>query len=346
MKRIAFLLSLTILVFGCDPKKAEPEAPKETSKEAPKEEKEKTKLTFAFQPQENPEGLMPNAEKLKTFVEKETGYEVEIFVPTTYASVVEAMRSNNADVAYFSAWPYLKAHMMANAELLLVEERNGQPFYYSHWYVAKDSKIKELKDLKGKKIAFTSPTSTSGYLFPMAELVKAKIVDPNTEGKLDMNAQFAGGYESALKTLANGKVDAAAASDYALARYLSEEEQKKIRVLHKQGPVPTHLIAVNGDLDKEIKDTLKKALLKLNEAENTDLLKSVYGAEKLIERSHFEHTQDLEKAQQLIGHDYQLPAKKKAAPKEGAASTPTKKTPDKAPTKKAEPKKTATSGSK
>ena len=337
MNKFVLLCAMLTMTLGCDPKDQAKETPKEEPKEQPKEApKEKIKITMAFQPQENPEGLMPNAKKLEEFIESKTDFDVEIFVPTTYAAVVEAMRSKNADVAYLSAWPYLKAHVMADADLLLVEERNGQPFYYSQFYVLKDSKIKTLKDVKGKTIAFTSPTSTSGYLFPMAELVKEKVFDPKDDDpKSVKNFQFAGGYEAALKTMVNGKVDVAAASDYAFERYLTPEEQAKVRVLHKQGPVPTHGIAVRADMPMEQKEALKNALLELNKEENKELLKSVYGAEKLVPRSHYDHTKDLEAAEKLIGHEYPMPPRKaKQAPIDKPIPTGSK----------VEPKKPATSG--
>ena len=264
-------------------------------------------LIFAFQPQENPEGLELNTQKLADFMEKETGIPSKIFVPTSYAAVVEALRNDNAHVAYFSGWPYLIAYNTAEVELLVAEERDGQPFYYSQWYVAADSPIKTLADLKGKAVAFTSETSTSGYLFPLAKVIEEGHLGTGQDPKEFFGeVLFAGGYEAALKSLANGKVEAAAASDYAPARYLSQEEQQKIRVLTKQGPAPTHGIAIKTALPQAVKDKVKAALLKLNEPEHQELLKSIYGAEKLVPRTHDEHVSSLDKAQKLVGADYPM----------------------------------------
>ena len=263
-----------------------------------------TKLTFAFQPQENPEGLQLDTEQFGEFIAAQTGYEIDIFLPTNYSAVVEALRGGHADVAYFSGLPYMMAHQMAGAELLVVEERNGNPYYYSQWYALEDSDIEELADLEGRSVAFTSHTSTSGYLFPMAEAIDQGLIAEGGEAE-DFFGQviFAGGYEQALRALVNGQVEGAAASDYALQLYLSDEEREKIRVITEQGPVPTHGLAIRGDLPEEVKDAVRNALLTLNEDEHSDLLQSVYGARKLVEQNHDDHVQALDHAYRIVGFD-------------------------------------------
>jgi phosphonate transport system substrate-binding protein len=264
-------------------------------------------LTFAFQPQENPDGLQLDVERFAEFVGERTNHDVEVFLPTNYASVVEALRSGNADVAYFSGLPYLHAHEKAGAQLLVVEERDGNPYYYSQWYALADSDIEELSDLEGRSIAFTSPSSTSGFLFPLAEVIDQGLLarggDPQS---FFDNVLYAGGYQQALMALVNGRVEAAAASDYALQTYLSEEEQAKLKVIARQGPVPTHGLAIHPDIDAELKEAIRDALLELNEEEHRELLTSVYGAEKLVVQDHDEHVSALRHAYELVDLDSTL----------------------------------------
>jgi phosphonate transport system substrate-binding protein len=304
---LACLLAATLLVAGCEESKdvdeSGEEAVEETDEQA-EDESAVTELVYAFQPQANPDAIAPNADKLAEYLSEQTELDSKVYLPTNYAGVVEALRSENADVAYFSGWPYLVAHKEANVELLVVEERDGQPFYHSQWYVKKGSGIESLADLEGKSIAFTSPTSTSGYLFPLAKVIEEGFVEKGGDPKSFFGQViYAGGYEQALRALAEGKVDAAAASDYAPERYLDEEARSSLEVLSKQGPVPTHGIAIRADLPDDVKDKVREALLSLNEAENKELLSSVYGAEKLVVRTHEEHAAALEKSLELVGDD-------------------------------------------
>ncbi len=51
---------------------------------------------------------------------------------------------------------------------------------------------------------------------------------------------------------------------------------------------------------------IQEALLSLNEPENKELLKSVYGAEKLVARTHEEHVAPLQKALDLVGSEQKV----------------------------------------
>jgi phosphonate transport system substrate-binding protein len=267
-------------------------------------------LIVAFQPQENPEKLQLNAQALTEFLATELRQPVKIYLPTDYAAVVEALRGGHAHVAYCSAWPYMLAHHLAGAEVILAEERDGRTFYFSQWYARADGSVASLAEAKGKRAAFTAPSSTSGYLFPYAKLVDEQLLAAKADPKTFFSqVLFAGGYEQALKALVNGQVDVAAASDYALTRYLSAEQQAQVKVIAKQGPVPTHCLAVKNTLSKELTGKIRDALLKLNTPEHKDLLKSVYGAQKLVAVTHAEHTGALTKALEQTGLDY--PLKKK-----------------------------------
>ncbi len=268
-------------------------------------------LILAFQPQENPEKLQLNAEAMAKFVGGEIGMPTKIFLPTDYAAVVEALRADHAHVAYFSAWPYLLAHNLAGVDVILAEERGGKTGYTSRWYTLEGSGITKLADARGKKAAFTSPTSTSGYVFPYAKLIQEGLLPEKGDPKTFFSqVLFAGGYEQALKALLNGQVDIAAASDYALPRFLTPDEQKRVKIVSEQGPVPTHCIAVKGNLSIELRDKIKAAFLKLKAPEHKDLLKTLYGAEKLAEVKHAHHVGPMAAALRVTGLQFDLSKKK------------------------------------
>ena len=108
---------------------------------------------------------------------------------------------------------------------------------------------------------------------------------------------YAGGYDKALLSVVNGQADAAAMSDYVIEGkkadiYCSAEVRNQVRILKRFSGVPTHLIAANGSLSKELITKIKKALMSLS-TDKPELLSSVYGAAELVEanESHIQTTQ-------------------------------------------------------
>ncbi|HWG91210.1 MAG TPA: PhnD/SsuA/transferrin family substrate-binding protein, partial [Candidatus Thermoplasmatota archaeon] len=128
-----------------------------------------SKIVIAIQPTQD-KAKLDNATLLEQFLENRTGVDVEIFTPKDNAAVIEAIRGRHADVAFMGALPAALAVTKGNGELALAEMRaviiNGSntvaPYYYSNYVVLKDSEYQNFSELRGKKVAYTSSTSTSG----------------------------------------------------------------------------------------------------------------------------------------------------------------------------------------
>lgn len=295
--------ALLVAAPGCDSEGNGGDEPQSTADESSGDDGP-DEVVFAFQPQENPEGLRPDANRLAEFMTERIGAKAKVFLPTSYAAVVEALRAGNADVAYFGGWPYLIASRKADVDLLVVEERYDNPYYHSEWYVDADSDIESVADLEGRNVAFISPTSASGYLFPWAKVIEETSMQKGDDPKSFFSeVVFAGGYQQALQSLVHDRVDAAAASEYALELYVDDDERENIRILSRQGPVPTHGVAVRSTLPDKTKSAIREAFLDLNSDENKDLLTSLYGADKLLEQSHDDHVAPLKEALVTTGEE-------------------------------------------
>src|SRR5688500_2355033 len=77
---------------------------------------EQGKLVIAIQPTSTPEQLESQAKELEAFLEKRLNREVEIFFPTSYAGVIEALRFGHAHAAFMGSWPATMARSKAGAK--------------------------------------------------------------------------------------------------------------------------------------------------------------------------------------------------------------------------------------
>ncbi len=249
-------------------------------------------LTIGFIPLEKADELTPKAEVLEKFLESELGIDVKVVVPTNYETIIEGMRFGHIDAAFMDTGPAWISHERTGAEAVLAELVDGNVNYQATaWALAENDSIKTLEDTVGKRVAFTSMTGSSGFVMPMGTLVTQGHI--NIEGDdivaleqaLANNFEsytFAGGYKAALYLLLNGDVDVAFGSDVAPQKYLSLEEQAKLRPVTTIGPVPSHVFMVSSSMSESTKNNLVSALIKLNYDEHNSILTDLYGAEALV----------------------------------------------------------------
>lgn len=240
----------------------------------------KPKVTIAIQPTAQAEEMMTNAQELKAFLEARTGTEVEIFIPTSYSAVVNALKYGHAQIGLMGAWPLHFASTLAGADVPLAEvrevmigdEKTEKNYYYSYYVVPKDSEYTSLSQLQGKRVAYTSLISSSGYLFPVARLVELGYISEPEAGKEADPKQFfsqvymAGGYSQAWEALKQGQVDVAViAGDVSEALY--NEVLSYTRIVETQGPVPSHGVAFSKDFEEPLRTKFINAFLELNNPE-------------------------------------------------------------------------------
>lgn len=260
-------------------------------------------LVFIFQKQKDPNEVKAAADKVAAYLSNALGRTVRAQVPGDYSASVQALISKKADFAYVSSLPFLLARRDGEAELLLAEELidpRGKPRteYDSVLVVSKDSPLKTVDDLvqqaSALRMVFTSPTSTSGYVFAYSRFVDENLLkpkqDPNTAFK---SVQFGGSYTQAVEQVLSGRGDVAAVSYYVVegpraSTYLTDEQRSKLRILARTPGVPTHLIAARAGLDPELKDKVAQALLKMS-SEHPELLEDVYGTAKFVEVDENKH---------------------------------------------------------
>ncbi len=249
-------------------------------------------LTIGFIPTEKAGELTPKAEDLKDFLQQRLGINVEVVVPSNYEIIIEGLRFGHIDAAFMDTGPGWIAHQRSGAEVVAAEVVAGKINYQATvWAKADNESINSLAETVGKRVAFTSITGSSGFVRPMGTLVANGDIQIQGDDIVALEAAlantfdeytFAGGYKAALELLLNDNVDVAFGSDIAPQKYLSIEQQNQLRIVEQIGPVPSHVLVVSADMSDSTKKLFVDAMLELNEDENNQILKNVYGAEALL----------------------------------------------------------------
>lgn len=227
-------------------------------------------LVFALRPDKNPDAMLEEREALGAKLSGLLGVPARVVVPLSAAVVTEGLSNGSIDAAYVSATEMSHIADASAGRMLLANLLDGKPGYESLWLVRKEDPARTIEDLRGQPVAFSSRTSTSGFLIPLRDLVQRGLVKDASElDKFFGDVIFGTGYVSAVERVLEGQARAAAVSDYVFygSKHLSEEQKGRLRVLQTQGPVPTHVIAVSCRLGAEQADLLQEVLLRFNEPE-------------------------------------------------------------------------------
>ncbi len=245
----------------------------------------KNPVKLFFTPSVDAKVLEDNSKAFKIFLETATPYKFEVSVPQSYVAVVEAFGTSRADVAAMNTFGYILAHEKYGAEARLTVIRHGLATYQAQFVAKADSKIKSIKDFKGKKIAFVDPVSTSGYLLPL-KLLK----DQGVEAK---ETVFAGKHDNVISMVYQGQVDGGAtfysppfkgeiqdARRLVLTQY--PDVEKKIKIIELSESIPNDPVIFRKDLPEEMKVKITDAFLKFVETpEGKAAFEKIYSVTEL-----------------------------------------------------------------
>jgi phosphonate transport system substrate-binding protein len=249
-------------------------------------------LTVQFVPSQNADTLEAKAKPLEKLLSDRLGIPVKVSVSTDYNVVIEAMASKKVDVGFLPPTTYVLAKDKGAAQVILqaqrfgVDDNTGKPttdlvdFYKSMFIVKKDSDIKSLADLKGKKIAFQNVTSSAGYVWPAVALMDAGI-DPSK----DVVPVTVKGHDQAVIALLNGDVDAAAV--FQDARNVVLKDYPKVfddtRVLAFTDKIPNDTISVRSDMDPAWVEKIQNAFIDIGkDAAGHAIIKEIYSHEGYV----------------------------------------------------------------
>lgn len=261
-------------------------------------------FVIALKPDKDPDAMLAERRNLGAVLTAQTGRPVNVIVPLSGAVIVEGLANGTIDVAYVSATDMLNARRSGAGSLLLAGEIDGQTWYRSYWVALRDKPYDSVHDLRGMPVAFSSRTSTSGYVIPLYDLRKKNLISEQASPEEFFgvgNVWFGSGYVSAVERVLRKEAEAAAISYYVLDedKHLTAGQRAQLKKVAEQGPVPTHVLAVGRRVSDEDRTRLREAFLALNRPEH-DALREQAFVSKLVEVDEIEHLQPLVEALALV----------------------------------------------
>jgi len=245
--RQAVLLVLAVLVAGLA---ARPSAGRE--------------LKFGFTPVLSESDMRVEFEPLMTYLSDCIGQKVVLYVAKDYGDLRTQMESGAVDIGTFSPFAYVDAVRGRKIRLIAQCVINGTDTYRGVIVARRDSGLKSLADLRGKRFAFVDPKSASGFVYPRALLIE-KGITPESSFKETI---FAGSHDKVIAAVLEGRADAGAVYGDALAVAKSKGvPTENLVTLASTDPIPHDAVAVRVGLDAALAKKIRAALVDLDKSE-------------------------------------------------------------------------------
>jgi len=227
--------------------------------EPPKDQakwKDPSTLVFAYTPIEDPAVYANLFKGFTEYLGACTQKKIVYYTVQSNAAQIEAMRSGRLHVAGLASGETGFAVNLAGAVPFAIKgNKDGPRLYRQVVVVKKESTIKTLADLKGRKVAHTAPSSNSGHLAPLALFPKEGV----TPGK-DYTILFSGKHDQSLAGVLKGDYEAAPITSDIYDRWILRGQMKAddTRIIYRSGTFPTSSFAHAHDLTPVLAEKIKK----------------------------------------------------------------------------------------
>lgn len=213
-------------------------------------------FVFTYTPVEDPGVYEKTFKPLTDYLGQCIDKRVVFFQVQSNAAEIEAMRAGRLHVGGFSTGPTAFAVNLAGAVPFAVigSEKEFQG-YNLLMIVRKDSPFQKLTDLKGKRVAHTSPSSNSGHMAPLA-LFPSQGLAPEKDYKV----LFSGKHDQSILGVKSGDYDAAPVASDVFHRMAARGQinENDFRILYKSEKFPTTSFAYSYDLEPKFRDRMLK----------------------------------------------------------------------------------------
>ncbi|MFJ8527521.1 phosphate/phosphite/phosphonate ABC transporter substrate-binding protein [Bacillus sp. NPDC094106] len=265
--RLFLILFITLLVVGCQHERSSPQIVFSESDTTPirSQDDKPSPVRIAISSVLSKADTIMYYRKIANYIGEKLHRPVILIQRKSYNEISMLMMNGGADIAILSTGAYITYRHVEGLEAIAMQERMGVPYYYGYVVVHHKNELSSIQDLKGKNIAFSDPSSYSGYIFVRKKLAELS----ETPEHFFSRYVFTYNHESSLSAVINGVVDAAAVDSLVFERtkLKSPELIKDLKIIAKTEPIGTGPVVINSNLPDEEKRIIKEIFISMHEQE-------------------------------------------------------------------------------
>lgn len=211
----------------------------------------------------NATSLVESLQPLQDLLKAKMDLTLKVTTGTSYAAMIEAQEAGKAQLVEYGPFSYeIAVHQGIKIQNvgLVTSAPNTDGGYYSYAVVdpQRTPDITSLKDAAGKKVCFSDPASTSGYLYPSYGLLQVGI-SPTT----GVTPVFAGNDTTTAVDVAQGSCEIGFSNSDDLEPAFTTDHVSKsaIKIIWTSQEIPASPIAASDSLPQSFRTTLENLLI-------------------------------------------------------------------------------------
>lgn len=234
-------------------------------------------------PEENIFNQMERYRPLADYLTGKIGVKVKLTILSRYGSIIDSFVTRKMDGAFFGIFTGVLAMEKLGVEPVARPlNLDGKSTVNSYIFVRKDSGIKTVKDMRGKRIVFVDKLTATGYLFAIAFLREKGVQDID---KYFGEYFFTGSHGSAVYSVLDNRADIGSVKSKVFNRMVEKDPAIKddLNIIAKSDEFPDTTLCIRKDLPAEIKTRIKQALLNMDRDPGGNEILKKFGALKFID---------------------------------------------------------------
>jgi len=233
-------------------------------------------ISYAYLPQYSHTESYTRHHGLIQYLRQETGLNIRQVFPDTFDQHMKMVGENKIDISFSNPFFYVKIARQYDARAFArIVEVAGKDKFRGQVICRKDTAIHTLADCRNKRWIAVDPSSAGGYLYPLGLFFNQGILRSDFR-EIAFAPGPGGKQEKVILSVYAGKFDIGTIREGALDVVAGKIHVSSIRVIARTDPFPGWVYAANRNLDKEVIEKIKQALVRLdfNQPRHRDILEA------------------------------------------------------------------------
>lgn len=249
--RVTAILFCLLLFFAAQPQAAEQEE----------------ELLIGLEPEHNIFDQVERYRVLTDYIAREFGVRIRLTITSRYGEVLQRFKTRRLDGAFLSSFTAdLAINEFGLEPVVRLVSIDGGSFAHAYIFARRDSGIKTAADMKGRSFVFVDPSTTEGYLFPLAFLKRHGVDDKDSFlGRY----YFSGSHVSAVSAVLDGRAEIGSAKSTAYNRLVAADPSigSELYIIDQSPALPGTTLCIKKDLAAGLKEKLVAGLMQMMETE-------------------------------------------------------------------------------